>query len=132
VPDWWRAWHGAVAAGRKDACSLKGGGLLPIIRQHPFPIAPSKPEELWDRNDTESDLRAIGAVEIIAGWSDCVDVLLDGSKVGELTAKDCRQKRHLSYSFVSTHPAAPSNGTTSYRRGIAKKRVRDLFWNEQN
>jgi hypothetical protein len=40
------------------------------------------------------------------GWSDFVDVLVDGEKIGQLVAQGDDQKRYLNYNFQSEHPAA--------------------------
>lgn len=62
------------------------------------------------------------------GWSDQVDVFVDGKEIGKLDAHDCQQKRYLEYTFSSDEPWA-----AKYERvGIiglraAKEKVRELF-----
>lgn len=36
------------------------------------------------------------------GWSHYIDVLVDGVKIGELTAIDCQQKRYMEYTYKAT------------------------------
>jgi hypothetical protein len=62
------------------------------------------------------------------GWSDYVDVHVDGEKIGQLVAFSCDHRKYLNYEFHSEHPAAalyPRIGMIGLR--AAKEKVRSAL-----